>query len=86
MGTKNNPGSFDCYAAADPDEPIFILLGRDKNAPDLIRRWAHERSRAGENPLKVQEALNCAAAMDSYRRDLELTKQMQLTLEGKNGR
>ena len=23
MGTKNNPGSYDCYANLDPDEPYF---------------------------------------------------------------
>ena len=28
MGTKNNPGRFDCYGNAEPDEPIFVLLGR----------------------------------------------------------
>lgn len=33
MGTKNNPGAFDCYANAEPDEPMFVLLGRDKHAP-----------------------------------------------------
>lgn len=27
MGSKNNPGKYDCYEAADPDEPMFILLG-----------------------------------------------------------
>ncbi|HAW11807.1 MAG TPA: aspartate decarboxylase, partial [Chloroflexi bacterium] len=29
MGTKNNPGKFDCYDDAHPDEPMFVLLGRD---------------------------------------------------------
>lgn len=29
MGTKNNPGAFDCYANAEPDEPMFVLLARD---------------------------------------------------------
>lgn len=67
MGTKNNPGKFDCYANAKPDEPMFILLGRDKHAPDLVRRWAMERGRSGEDPVKVQEALDCAAAMEAYR-------------------
>lgn len=37
MGTKNNPGTFDCYANAAPDEPMFVLLGRDKHAPLLVR-------------------------------------------------
>lgn len=26
MGTKNNPGNFDCYANAEPDEPQLHKL------------------------------------------------------------
>ncbi|MBX3488889.1 hypothetical protein [Parvibaculum sp.] len=66
MGTKNNPGAFDCYAAAEPDEPIFVLLGRDRHAPSLVRLWALARMREGEDEAKVQEALQCAAAMDAH--------------------
>ena len=33
MGTKNNPGQFDCYRNAEPDEPMFVLLARDERAP-----------------------------------------------------
>lgn len=40
MGTKNNPGTFDCYANAKPDEPMFVLLARDKKAPEIVRAWA----------------------------------------------
>lgn len=40
MGTKNNPGKFDCYAAAEPDEPMFVLLGRDPHAAVLVTLWA----------------------------------------------
>ncbi|MFN3464449.1 MAG: hypothetical protein ACK4X1_10260 [Terricaulis sp.] len=39
MGTKNNPGQFDCYTAADPDEPMFILLARDELAGTLVLMW-----------------------------------------------
>jgi len=28
MATKKNPGEFDCYANAGPDEPMFVLLAR----------------------------------------------------------
>lgn len=66
MGTKNNPGRFDCYANARPDEPMFVLLGRDKHAPEVVRLWAALRRRDGEPPDKVAEALTCAAAMESY--------------------
>lgn len=44
MGTKRNPGTYDCYAAAHPDEPMFTLLGRDHSAALLIRLWAAMRS------------------------------------------
>lgn len=40
MGTKNNPGNYDCYKNAHPDEPMFILLGRDPLAPILTEIWA----------------------------------------------
>ncbi len=43
MGTKNNPGKFDCHANAEPDEPMFILLARDPLAPFLTSLWAKVR-------------------------------------------
>jgi hypothetical protein len=43
MGTKNNPGKFDCYDDAHPDEPMFVLLGRDPAAGSLVRLWARRR-------------------------------------------
>lgn len=67
MGTKNNPGAFDCYAAADPDEPLFILLGRDRTAPDIVRTWANVREEEGvTDPAKIAEARDCADAMKRW--------------------
>ena len=43
MGTKNNPGRFDCHAKADPDEPIFTLRANDPLAPHVVRLWAFLR-------------------------------------------
>lgn len=63
MATKNNPGQFDCYANAEPDEPMFVLLARDKHAPALIWLWAVLRELDGEKPEKVAEARVCAVAM-----------------------
>ena len=37
MGTKNNPGDYDCYEMARPDEPIFTLKANDHIAPDVVR-------------------------------------------------
>lgn len=67
MGTKNNPGKYDCYTKADPDEPMFVLLARDPLAPMLVRLWADLRSYLADNPSKVFEAHECAASMDSWR-------------------
>jgi hypothetical protein len=73
MGTKNNPGAFDCYTKAKPDEPMFVLLGRDQSAALLVRLWAltrHGRIEGGFRPpsdaMKVAEALKCADAMDEH--------------------
>jgi hypothetical protein len=44
MGTKNNPGNYDCYAKAAPDEPIFILRGKDPIAPFLVELWVASRT------------------------------------------
>ena len=51
MGTKNNPGSFDCYEAAHSDEPMFVLLARDPTAAPLVRIWASVRSGDGLNAM-----------------------------------
>lgn len=68
MGTKTNPGPFDCYAAAAPDEPMFILLGRDPDAAALVCMWAAMcRLRdSAENGLKIAEAEQCAEDMVKY--------------------
>src|SRR3546814_5105243 len=71
MGTKNNPGQFDCYANAAPDEPMFVLLGRDPIAPGLVEAWADQRelrdAGAGihQSP-KVAEARACAQTMRDW--------------------
>lgn len=76
MGTKNNPGSYDCYANAEPDEPMFVLLARDKEAPYLVRQWAAHRKLAitrGAKPKSdlamVDEAMACAEAMENWREE-----------------
>jgi hypothetical protein len=73
MGTKNHPGEFDCYAAAEPEEPIFILLGRDPHAHAAVRKWAFDRQQLiefGAKPASdmrmVIEANHCADAMEEY--------------------
>lgn len=68
MGTKNTPGLFDCYAAAEPDEPMFVLLARDRHASALVNLWACMRLAAnGVNDPKMEEAAQCANAMVAWR-------------------
>ena len=74
MGSKLNPGKYDCYANAKPDEPLFVLLGRDKHAPALVRLWAEMRELDGEDSEKVVEALSCAREMEVYR-DARIAKK-----------
>ena len=78
MGTKNNPGRFDCYANADRDEPMFVLLGRDVHAHSAVRKWADDREHlinVGMKPesdrAMVAEARECADAMLAYYRRLK---------------
>lgn len=71
MGSKNNPGKFDCYYHALPDEPMFVLLGRDPMAPVLVRLWARLRKARGEDQAKVDEAMACADKMSEWLRRLE---------------
>jgi hypothetical protein len=74
MGSKNQPGDFDCYGNALPDEPMFILLARDPSAPALIEWWADNRESAIDQKLRpegdramVAEARQCAKAMRDWR-------------------
>jgi hypothetical protein len=68
MGTKLNPGRFDCYESAAPDEPMFVLLARDPMAPILVELWASLREHAAGNPSKVAEARECAQNMRAWLR------------------
>lgn len=67
MGTRNNPGRFDCYNKAEPDEPVFVLLGRDPAAGPLVALWADIREKLGTTePEMLEEARACARALRSW--------------------
>lgn len=62
-----------CLNKALIHERLFVLLGRDTVAADVIRYWVHLRTRDGMNDLsdpQIQEALDCARLMDIERRAL----------------
>lgn len=44
MANKRFPGTYDCYHHAQPHEPMFVLLARDRFAGPLVRMWAALRS------------------------------------------
>ena len=74
MGTKLNPGRYDCYAALKDDEPHFVLMARDPHFARVIGFWAMLRMQSmaeGKDPLadvdKVQEALQCAREGEAWR-------------------
>lgn len=72
MGTKNNPGRYDCYANAEPDEPMFILLGRDPTASLVVTFWRaikNEMKAQGTSQMsdeKIDEAITCSLEMEKW--------------------
>ena len=66
MGSKSNPGKFDCWAKAEPDEPMFVLLGRDPAAWVVVNFWVALRRELGEGGEKLAEAVDCARAMQRW--------------------
>lgn len=79
MATKTNPGKFDCYTKAAPNEPMFILLARDPTAPQLVGLWAEtylrKKQRLGTCDSSVEEkfeeAMACAKSMRDWLRATE---------------
>src|SRR5262245_17875525 len=76
MGTKLNPGKFDCYDKALPDEPRFTILARDPDFFDFVSAWAQRRQmkvdcgdRPPEDQAKVDEAYQCAEDGQRWRRE-----------------
>lgn len=70
MSTKLNPGKFNCYDKALPDEEMFVLLARDAAAPAAIRAWVDRRIMSGRNEAEdeqIVEALACADRMYAQR-------------------
>jgi hypothetical protein len=62
------PGS--CLARARDDEMVFVLLGRDEDAPDTIRDWIARRIRRGKNRSgdpQMVDAERCAQIMEIER-------------------
>lgn len=71
MGTKNDPGNYDCYTKAADDEPIFVLRAKDPFAATLVRQWADmAEADMAQPPEKIAEARKCADDMCLWRAEL----------------
>jgi hypothetical protein len=77
LGNKSNPSKYDCYSRAEPDEPVFVLLGRDPVASLLVAEWARLRDKLRNTEEEaIAEARECAFAMQQWA--LKMGKERQV--------
>lgn len=74
MATKNKPGAYDCYANAEPNEPMFVLLGRDPLGSQLVAAWVALRANDLQGALQIiwqahQQLQDCHKAVLPYGSD-----------------
>lgn len=81
MGTKNKPGDFDCYATAEPDEPMFILLGRDPCACLVVAFWVKLRQTLNPDDPKIDNARVCVRELEAYAREHGKTTELAAALD-----
>lgn len=55
------------HVCRHPNEPYFVLLGRDPQAPDLVRSWANTRSLFEADDSKIASALMTAVDMVAFK-------------------
>lgn len=72
MSTPRKPGKYACTPL--PDEPNFLILGRDRHGAAIVREWASQRELAIEMGLapesdrpKVADARRIADQMEAWR-------------------
>lgn len=74
MGTKKEPGQFDCLSKLKDDEPYFLLKASDPLAAQIVREWAWRAYiNTLHEPEKIDEAKRCADQMEHYRAQNNLT-------------
>lgn len=70
INTLERAGEFDALSTLRPDEPYFVLCGRDRSAPALVQQWADERRK------KVMAEFE-EGKISKDERDLEMRKATQ---------
>jgi hypothetical protein len=66
---SEDKANHDCLAKRRDGEPMFILLGRDPDAHNIVRFWAERRLAAGGDPEHCQMGLNSSERMKLYAAD-----------------
>ena len=62
-------GSCDVLKNTADDEPIFVLVARDQNGPQGVRDWIDRARELGVLRSKIEEAEECAKAMEFWQLD-----------------
>lgn len=58
----------DCLTNSQEDEPVFVLVARDRLAASIVREWARRASSTKSVSMtKAVQALEVAKAMDDWR-------------------
>jgi hypothetical protein len=64
-----NPAS--CINKAAPDEPVFVLRGKDICSAFAVRQWANVAEAGGHHePEKIAHARQWADKMEAYSRSV----------------
>jgi hypothetical protein len=57
-----------CLGKSADDEPVFVLVARDRTSSKTVRQWVQNARDAGcQNEEKLDEALRLAVQMDQWR-------------------
>lgn len=89
MGTKANPGKYDCYANAKEDEPLFVFRANDPLASYMVEIWC--AIRCGDEKAAIGRVAAAISLMEGREMNQEKTAEamkcaaaMRLWLENKN--
>ena len=66
MPTKANPGPYDAYAHADPDEPLIVITARYPGAAELTAQYAAQLEKAKADKARVAAVKATAEAMRKW--------------------
>lgn len=59
---KNDAQQILAWGKISPDEPVFIIRARDALAVPVIKYWIERAQKAGVNPEKGLDAIDCVEA------------------------